>query len=60
MANKRAVKEMTMELEGWCVVMEAKKKRWEGIVLLLPRLSAVGVGSGSGVGRVEGSGVVAC
>ena len=43
-ANKRTVKEMTMELEAWCVVMEAKKKRWEGIVLLLPRLTAVGSG----------------
>ena len=43
-ANKRTVKEMTMELEAWCVVMEAKKKRWDGIVLLLPRLTAVGSG----------------
>jgi len=41
-ANKRTVKEMTMELEAWCGVMEAKKKRWEGIVLLLPKLTAVG------------------
>ena len=43
-ANKRTLKEMTMELEAWCTVMEAKKKRWEGIVLLLPKLQAVGSG----------------
>ena len=41
-ANKRTLKEMTMELEAWSAVMETKKKRWEGIVLLLPRLAAVG------------------
>ena len=47
-ANKRALKEMTMELEQWTLAMEAKKKRWEAILLMLPKT----VGSGGGQAKV--------
>ena len=44
--NKRAMKEMTMELEQWVIAMEAKKKRWEAILLMLPKAISTGTGQG--------------
>ena len=47
-ANKRAVKEMTMELEQWAMAMEGKKKRWEATLLMLPKT----IGAGGGQAKV--------